>query len=74
MTKIFKDNDAKREFIKFYDPLVDSAKEIFGKALRKLADAKMTRLDDIDDFYITRADIVQLYTNLVQEGRIYETR
>jgi hypothetical protein len=74
MIKIFKDNDAKREFVKFYDELAPEGQELFGKALRKRADEKMTRLDDIDDFYITRSDVIAIFTQLVQDGRIYGTR
>lgn len=64
MSKIFKDAAAKRMFSKLYHSLMPQQQNEFGTRLRILADEKITRLDDIDDFYINEDEVIDIYNNI----------
>lgn len=58
---IFKDNQAKRKFSELYHGMDEKKQAIFGRMIREKADSKATRLDLIDDFYITVEDVLDIY-------------
>lgn len=61
MTKIFNNYETKRRFVELYEKLAPISQTEFGEEIRRRADEKITRLDDIDDFYVTEADVEEIY-------------
>ena len=61
MHKIFKDHETKKKYIELYELLDEDQQKEFSRLVHEEADRKVTRLDDIDDFYITVSDLKRLY-------------
>ena len=65
MSKIFKDPEAKRTFMNLYESMPIPDQDKFGKMIREKASQKVERLDDVDDFYITKNDVTDIYKELM---------
>ena len=64
MPKIFQDSAAKRKFVDLYETLSEPGKSDFGAAIRKAAGEKVVRLDDIEEFYLTESDVMDIYESM----------
>lgn len=65
-SKIFKDPEAKKMFVSFYEQLEPDDQTKFGAMIRDLANTKVMRLDDVDDFYLSAGDVEDVYERLTQ--------
>lgn len=65
-SKIFETTIAKRKFVQLYETLSEPGKSDFGAAIRKRAEEKVLRLDDIGEFYLTEDDVIEVYEALTE--------
>lgn len=64
---VFKNKKTQVLFFDLQKELNDDDQERFGDAIRAIAKEKITRIDEVDDFYVDEKDVLKIYQKVIEQ-------